>query len=819
MASYSDDFNRASLGANWTAAVGSATINSSVELQVGDASSIYWNGFTPGGSQYAWGRVGTVLDSGNVNYGHGPACRMDTADGDCYVVIVNTEVAGEVVLARIDGGSYNILATDSSGATPAANDTFEIRAVGVGAGNLTVYKNGSLFMTVSDSNFSGGRVGFAGRLWNAATRWTDGAGGDLYSLEQEGYRWRDDDGSESAATWLDSQDTDISRDLSTNTRLRVLVNASGDVGSTQYQLEYRIAGGTYAKVLAAQPTEQIPSFVAKGTFTSGTGALSVPPPAGIQDGDLLLLFVESANEAITTPSGYTQVTNSPQSTGGAAAAGGVRLGVFYKVTNGSESNLTVADTGNHTTAIIMAFRGVDTTTPVHQSAGAVDSSATSSLSCPAVTTSTTNCLIVNAIGLDKDLADADTLSSIANAALSSVTERHDETVASGVGGGLAVITGGKATAGSTGNTTATGDTSTTHAYVTLALAPLAPVPQPILLSPSSNITASGAATTAQLTAPSGKTTSDFTTGRIQDDENPADAVDISADDYTELEWCLTAESGIASDSDVYEFRVTENGTPFGTYAVTPEWTIAVAGGAETLEPPLLTNSSTLYAPAIATGSLTLAPPLLSNSSTLHGPTLVGGALTLAVPLLSNSSTLHAPTVTIGGVAIAPPLLSNTSSLFEPVIALGGVALSPPLIASGEQVFAPAIATGSLSLALPLLSNTSTLYAPTVNETGTPDTVSPPLLDSGAQLFAPAVLAASNAVAPPLLINAAVLMVPTVSYGPIAVILPLLPSGAQVFAPRMGLAPVFEEITLELRFTRSITRELAFTREIARTLSF
>jgi len=76
----------------------------------------------------------------------------------------------------------------------------------------------------------------------------------------------------------------------------------------------------------------------------------------------------------------------------------------------------------------------------------------------------------------------------------------------------------------------------------------------IVLAASANITASGENTTARLTAPSGKTTSDFDAGRIQDDENPADSVTVSADDYTEMEWCLIANAA-AVDSGVYQFRV------------------------------------------------------------------------------------------------------------------------------------------------------------------------------------------------------------------------------------------------------------------------
>lgn len=94
------------------------------------------------------------------------------------------------------------------------------------------------------------------------------------------------------------------------------------------------------------------TFVNKSAFASGTAALTVGAVASTQADDLILLFVESANQAITAPSGYTEVTGSPVSTGTANAAGGVRLGVFYAWATGADTTTSVADTGDHTTAII-----------------------------------------------------------------------------------------------------------------------------------------------------------------------------------------------------------------------------------------------------------------------------------------------------------------------------------------------------------------------------------------------------------------------------------------------------------------------------------
>lgn len=59
------------------------------------------------------------------------------------------------------------------------------------------------------------------------------------TLEQEGFKWRDDNGSETTASWLNTQDSHITRAIETNTRLRVLINATGDPTSKQFQLEFR----------------------------------------------------------------------------------------------------------------------------------------------------------------------------------------------------------------------------------------------------------------------------------------------------------------------------------------------------------------------------------------------------------------------------------------------------------------------------------------------------------------------------------------------------------------------------------------------------
>lgn len=213
------------------------------------------------------------------------------------------------------------------------------------------------------------------------------------------------------------------------------------------------------------------SFVAKSAFASGTAGLTVGAVTGTAANDLILLFVESANQAITTPTGYTIVTGAQASAGTAAAAGGMRLNVFYRWATGADATVAVTDTGDHTTAIKVVYRGVSTSTPFDATpvVGTKTTASTSS-SYPGITTVTNSAWVVYASALDLDAASTATTSAQANAALTGITERHDQTVASGFGGGIVVTDGVKATAGASGNLTAT-VTSTQQVYVTLALRP------------------------------------------------------------------------------------------------------------------------------------------------------------------------------------------------------------------------------------------------------------------------------------------------------------------------------------------------------------
>jgi hypothetical protein len=64
------------------------------------------------------------------------------------------------------------------------------------------------------------------------------------TLEQYSYRFRNNDGTDQSATFLAALNTGITQSASTKTRLRVLINATNDPESKQFQLEYRKQGNT-----------------------------------------------------------------------------------------------------------------------------------------------------------------------------------------------------------------------------------------------------------------------------------------------------------------------------------------------------------------------------------------------------------------------------------------------------------------------------------------------------------------------------------------------------------------------------------------------
>jgi hypothetical protein len=262
-------------------------------------------------------------------------------------------------------------------------------------------------------------------------------------------------------------------------------NDTGLSPSTQYTYTVKMrdsaptpnVGTASSPASATTQAAPAPTFVAAGAVSSGTGTISPALPAGIAANDILLLFIETANQAvsITNQNGGTwaEVTGSPQGTGTAGGTSATRLTVFWSRYNGTQGAPTVSDSGNHQAARMIAIRGaVSSGDPWNVTAGGVDATSDTSASIPGSTTTVINTLVVVATaGSLPDANGTAQFSAWTNANLTSLTERTDDSRSSGNGGSLGIATGVKATAGAYGNTAATHATSAVKGMISIAIKP------------------------------------------------------------------------------------------------------------------------------------------------------------------------------------------------------------------------------------------------------------------------------------------------------------------------------------------------------------
>jgi len=218
------------------------------------------------------------------------------------------------------------------------------------------------------------------------------------------------------------------------------------------------------------------AFRSKGAWVAGTTSISMTMPTTHAAGDLLLMFIHTCNNAVTTPpgNGWQLLSPSPVSTGSANTALGVRLTVYWKIAqSSSEAAQTVAVTGGTATnGITVAYSGVDNTTPFDLTpVSAVAAASTANLSFPTLTTVTNGAMIVNAVALDNDGNSSSLVTSPVNASLESANLRHGQTVSTSTGGGISFIDGIKTTVGLISATTAT-VAAAARAYLTIALRPI-----------------------------------------------------------------------------------------------------------------------------------------------------------------------------------------------------------------------------------------------------------------------------------------------------------------------------------------------------------
>lgn len=224
-----------------------------------------------------------------------------------------------------------------------------------------------------------------------------------------------------------------------------------------------------AEATVETPGGPMPTFQAVTAISGGTGGDTRTWPTH-QSGDVALLVAQTVGAeaaVLSTPAGFAEIDGSPQSTGTGTA--GTRITVFWcRATSASMASPVFADAGDHIICTMITFRGcVASGDPWNTTAGDVKAVASTTLTYPSVTTTQDECLVVMVGTRDLDTGAAWSGLPV-NVNLSSITEQFDTGLTPGVGGGIAIYTGGKSSAGAVGTSPAT-VTSSINAMMTIAL--------------------------------------------------------------------------------------------------------------------------------------------------------------------------------------------------------------------------------------------------------------------------------------------------------------------------------------------------------------
>ena len=217
----------------------------------------------------------------------------------------------------------------------------------------------------------------------------------------------------------------------------------------------------------------LPTYISQAGG-EGTGNVTVTLPAHVAD-DILVLITETANEAVTAPSGWAEVAASPQGTGTAGGGSATRAQVFWlRAASAAETDPTVTDPGDHVLVRVLLIRGCRTSgSPIDVAAGDVESAGSSSISIPGATTATDDCLVMLVCTWADD-SSASNATGISNADLASISQRRNAGTTQGNGGGFYIATANKATAGAYGATTGSLSLgSSAQGRISFALASLA----------------------------------------------------------------------------------------------------------------------------------------------------------------------------------------------------------------------------------------------------------------------------------------------------------------------------------------------------------
>jgi hypothetical protein len=165
-----DNFNRASLGTNWTLGLNSIVTSGSTVAKGnsgGNDSSAWWNLDTFGGDHYAQIVIKTDGDGGGV------LVRHQSGANTFYAFLSD---GTRCTMYEVTGGTFATLGADYANNT-VVNDVLKLDATG---STLTPSLNGTPLATRTDASITGGAPGL--EVFSTTTTYDDWLGGPILSV-------------------------------------------------------------------------------------------------------------------------------------------------------------------------------------------------------------------------------------------------------------------------------------------------------------------------------------------------------------------------------------------------------------------------------------------------------------------------------------------------------------------------------------------------------------------------------------------------------------------------------------------------------------
>lgn len=488
------------------------------------------------------------------------------------------------------------------------------------------------------------------------------------SLEQQAFRIRNDNGSETTATWVANQNTNATLNVDTNYRIRFQVQENGGESEVQlFQLQYNLNSAGYNNVDGASSvvrasasanfadgdntTQQLTG--GSGTFTAGemdendgTGTQITVPASGYTEWEYCFQ-VRSADVA-NNDTVQLRVIRGPGS-----------LLDTYTVTPA----ITVSEaTADHAIARMHAVRGVKTTgDPWNITSGNVEAASDTSLSATGATTTNPDSLVLIFAALMDD--DQDFGATWTNADLANIIVRSNTPGVAGNDGRHILVTGEKASAGAYGATTNTLTASSVKAMMTVALEG----------APNVHTGAGSPVVSAPAIA----------------------AVGVLA--FIGSAALAVAQPSVSGSGALIEAVTGSGALAVSAPAISGTGTLRfTATGALSVTPPAIAGSGEQFFDVTGTAALGVAAPAIAGTGSITQASVTGeGALSVPAPSLAATGVLGfagsgAPTVS------APSISGSGAESFD---ATGALSVTVTLAGTGAETF---VGTAALTVPAPAI---------------------------------------------------------------------------------------------------------------------